>query len=55
MRWKNRQGHVDPRFSDLLAVLVLVIVIVAAWAFLRGDNSKPITTSLIVPSQSVRW
>jgi hypothetical protein len=56
MRWKiDHQGHLDPRFSDLLAVLVLIVLIVAAWMFFRSDTSGPNNTGLIVPSQSVRW
>jgi hypothetical protein len=56
MRWHiDHQGHLDPRFIDLLAVLILILVIVAGWMFLRGDSNRPINTGLIVPSQSVRW
>jgi hypothetical protein len=56
MRWKiSQSGHHDPRFNDLLAVLVLIVLIVAAWMFFRGDTHKPSNTAFIVPSQSVRW
>jgi hypothetical protein len=55
MRWKiSHRGH-DPRQIDLLAVLALVIVIIAACRYFDENPAKPITTSFIVPSQSVRW
>jgi hypothetical protein len=55
MRWKiSHRGH-DPRQIDLVAVLALVIVIVAACRFFSGDTDKQSTTAFIVPSQSVRW
>jgi hypothetical protein len=56
MRWKiDHHGHLDPRFSDLLAVRVLIVVIVTACMFFRNDTYRPTSTGLIVPSQSVRW
>ncbi|WP_168200240.1 MULTISPECIES: hypothetical protein [Bradyrhizobium] len=55
MRWKiSHNGH-DPRQIDLLAVLALLVVIVAAYGYFTHSPSKPSTTAFIVPSQSVRW
>jgi hypothetical protein len=55
MRWKiSRQGH-DPRQIDLLAVLVLLIIIVAAYRYFTHSPEVPSNTAFIVPSQSVRW
>ena len=55
MRWKiSHRGH-DPRHIDLLAALVLVIAIIAAWRFFEGGSDRPKPTAFIVPSQSVRW
>jgi hypothetical protein len=56
MRWKiSQSGHHDPRFNDLLAVLVLIVLIVAAWMYFRRDTHLPNNTAFIVPSQNVRW
>jgi len=56
MRWKiSHRGH-DPRHIDLMAVLALIIVIIAACRFLVGGSADVQTPpSFIVPSQSVRW
>ncbi len=55
MRWKiSRNGH-DPRQIDLLAVIALLIVIVAAYAYFMHTRETPNSTAFIVPSQSVRW
>jgi hypothetical protein len=55
MRWKiSHHGH-DPRQIDLLAVLALLIVIVAAWRYFDGSSEPSSTTAFIEPSQSVRW
>jgi hypothetical protein len=55
MGWKiSRHGH-DGRQIDLLTVLALLIVIVAAWRYFSHSPDPPTTTALIVPSQSVRW
>jgi hypothetical protein len=55
MRWKiSRHGH-DPRQVDLLAVIALMILIIAAWSYFGHRSEPPNTTALIVPSQSVRW
>jgi hypothetical protein len=55
MRWKiSRSGH-DSRQIDLLAVLALLIVIVAAYRYFSHNAEVPSTTAFIVPSQSVHW
>ena len=55
MRWKiSHRGH-DPRQIDLIAVLALIIVIVAAYRFFNGGSDAPSSTTFIVHSQSVRW
>jgi hypothetical protein len=55
MRWKISHGGHDPRQIDLLAVLALLIVIMAAWRYFDGNPEPPGTTAFIEPSQSVRW
>jgi hypothetical protein len=56
MRWKiSHHGH-DPRQIDLLAVIALVILIVAAYSYLEDHTAPPSSnTAFIEPSQSVRW
>jgi hypothetical protein len=55
MRWKiSRQSH-DPRQVDLLAVIALLIIIVAAYSYFSRSLPPADTTALIEPSQSVRW
>ncbi len=56
MRWKiSGRGH-DPRQIDLLAVIALVLVSVAAYVYFADSSSPPPSkTSFIVPSQHVRW
>jgi hypothetical protein len=55
MRWKiSHRGH-DPRQLDLIAILALLILIVAACRFFGRGSDAPNTTAFIVPSQSVRW
>jgi hypothetical protein len=55
MRWKiSHHGH-DPRQIDLLAVLALLIIIVAAYRYFTYSPEAARTTAFIVPSQSVRW
>jgi hypothetical protein len=55
MRWKiSHHGH-DPRQIDLVAVLALLIIIVAAYGYFTRRPENPSTTAFIVPSQSVRW
>ena len=54
MRWKISHSH-DSRFNDLVAVLALLILIVAAWYYF-GTRAEPSSqAAFIVPSQSVRW
>ena len=63
MRWKiSHQNHGsitawchDPRQIDLVAIVALLIVIVAAFRFYSGNPMPPSTSAFIVPSQSVRW
>jgi len=48
-------GH-DPRQVDLVAILALLIIIVAACRIYSDSNSgTPSHTAFIVPSQTVRW
>ena len=55
MRWKiSDHGH-DPRHNDLLAILALLILIVAAWQYFGTHSEPPSKAAFIVPSQSVRW
>jgi hypothetical protein len=64
MRWKisprnslrnhGHGGH-DPRQVDLVAIVALLIVIVAAFRFYSSNPQAPSTADFIVPSQSVRW
>ena len=55
MRWKIGSRDRDPRQIDLIVILALLIVILAAFRFYNGDSDKPSTTAFIVPSQTVRW
>ena len=60
MRWKishqnHRHSSHDPRQIDLITVVALLIVIVAALSFYSGNTDAPSTSAFIVPSQSVRW
>jgi hypothetical protein len=60
MRWKisqqnHRHSSHDPRQIDLITVVALLIVIVAAFRFYSGNTDAPSTSAFIVPSQSVRW
>ena len=55
MRWKiSDHGH-DVRLNDLLAILALLILIVAAWQYFGARPEPPSQAAFIVPSQSVRW
>jgi hypothetical protein len=58
MRWRihhhDHHGH-DPRQIDLVAILALLIVIIAACRFFAGNTEVPSPAAFIVPSQSVRW
>jgi hypothetical protein len=55
MRWKISHNEHDPRQIDLLAVLALLILIVAAYGYFVHRPDHPNTTAFIVPSQSVKW
>jgi hypothetical protein len=56
MRWKiSHHGHHDSRQIDLIAVLALFIVIVAALRFFSGSAEPPSHAAFIVPSQTVHW
>jgi hypothetical protein len=55
MRWKiSHRGH-DPRQIDLIAVLALFILIIAACRFFGSGSDEPSTTAFIDPSQTVHW
>jgi len=55
MRWKiSDHGH-DVRLNDLLAILALLILIVAAWQYFGTHTEPSSKAAFIVPSQSVRW
>ena len=55
MRWKiSHHGH-DPRLNDLLAILALLVLSIAAWQYF-GTRSEPSSqAAFIVPSQNVHW
>jgi hypothetical protein len=64
MRWKishrnegleNGHNAHDPRQIDLVAIVALLIVIVAAFRFYNSNTEAPSTSAFIVPSQSVHW
>ena len=55
MRWKISHKEHDPRQIDLLAVLVLLVLIIAAYRYFTYSPEVPNTTAFIVPSQSVHW
>ncbi len=56
MRWKiDHRGH-DPRQVDLVAILALLVLIVAACRIYgAGSTGTPRPAAFIVPSQTVRW
>jgi hypothetical protein len=55
MRWKiSHDGH-DPRQIDLLAVIVILVAIAAAYVYFTHRSQMTSTADFIVPSQSVRW
>jgi len=54
MRWKISHEH-DGRINDLVAILALLILIVAAWHYFGTRSEPPSHAAFIVPSQSVRW
>jgi hypothetical protein len=56
MRWKIGHGGHDPRQIDLVAILALLILIVAACRiYSDSETEAPSHTAFIVPSQTVRW
>ena len=55
MRWHIKPSGHDPRQIDLLAVVAMLIVIVAIGHYLSEHPKPHLTSSFIVPSQSVRW
>ena len=55
MRWKIRPSGHDPRQIDLLAVVAMLIVIIAIGHYMSEPAKSHVTSSFIVPSQSVRW
>jgi hypothetical protein len=55
MHWKiNPHGH-DPRQIDLIAIIALLTLIIAAYKFFSDVSDAPSNTAFITPSQSVRW
>jgi hypothetical protein len=55
MRWKiSHHGH-DDRQIDLLAVLALIVVIIAACHYFSAGVPPHNTAAFIEPSQNVRW
>ena len=55
MRWKISHRDHDPRQIDLIAILALLILIVAACRLLSRGSDTTNSTAFVVPSQSVRW
>ena len=55
MRWKISHRDHDPRQIDLIAILALLILIVAACRFLSRGSDTANSAAFVVPSQSVRW
>ena len=52
MRWKiSDHGH-DPRLNDLLAILALLILIVAAWQYFGTHSEPPSQAAFIAPSKA---
>jgi len=54
MRWKIKPDR-DPRQTDLIAVVVLLLTIVVAYHVFASEPPPRSQTAFIVPSQSVRW
>jgi hypothetical protein len=50
----KNSGH-DRRFIDLAGVLSLLLLVTATYAVVDLDKPTPKFTSMIVPSQTVRW
>jgi hypothetical protein len=56
MRLRKRPTGHDPRQIDLLAILALLVIAIAAWRYLEDSTAlPPSTTAYIVPSQHVHW
>ena len=55
MRWKFRPSGHDPRQVDLLTVIAMLVVVIAVGHYLSERPKTRLTSSFIVPSQSVRW
>ena len=55
MRWKISPHSHDTRQIDLLAIVALVIVVVAALFYFDSSPQPAHTASFIVPSQNTRW
>jgi hypothetical protein len=55
MRWKISHHDHDPRQIDLLAIVVLLLTIAAAWFYFAHQSETKSTAAFIVPSQSVHW
>jgi hypothetical protein len=55
MRWKFRPSGHDPRQIDLLAVLAILVLIVAVDHYGTEHPKNHLTSSIIEPSQTVRW
>jgi hypothetical protein len=45
----------DPRMLDLIAVLVLVGVVIAASVFMNRDAYTPTTLAGVYPTHTVNW
>jgi hypothetical protein len=56
MRWKisHHRDH-DPRQIDLLAIIVILIAIAAAYVYFTHRPDTTSSAAFIVPSQNVRW
>lgn len=50
----KNNGH-DRRFIDLAAVLSLLLLVTVTYAVVDLDKPTPKLSSMIVPSQTVRW
>ena len=52
---RGKISHHDPRHIDLLAIIVILIAIAAAYIYFAHRADTRNTAAFIVPSQSVRW
>lgn len=55
MRWKIEPGGHDPRQIDLLAIVAIIIIVIAVGHFMTEHPKKHLTSSIVEPSQTVRW